>query len=99
MLIFKENLLFQVDQDYFKISTNGEFGDANIKYLHGENINTTVTSMFSIPKLQDILKSSKFSNEAELHLGDDMPLRLTLKLNTGDGELRYLLAPRIELDD
>ena len=99
MSIFSDKLQFLINENYLHIRSDGEFGDTNTEYLHGENILTTACSTFGIDKLTDILRSSKFSNEMELELGDDMPLKLTLKLPTGDGILQYLLAPRIEEQD
>ena len=41
----------------------------------------------------------KFSEEAEIGLGTDMPLKLTLNMVTGAGKLSFLLAPRLESDE
>ena len=79
--------------------TDGEFGDASVKYLHGENINTQEKSLFSLDKIREMLKADKFSEEAEIGLGTDMPLKLTLNMVTGDGKLSFLLAPRLESDE
>lgn len=93
---YDEKLMFTVDENYFKITTEGQMGSAEVEYLHGENILEVVKSQFSIPKLLEILKASKFSNECKLGIGTDMPLILRLELVTGDGFIEYLLAPRIE---
>ena len=98
MKIFSDKIIFQVDKDYLKLSTEGTFGDGTIQYIHGEPILNTCQVMFNIKKLSDIMKASKFSKEASLGLGDDLPLKITLELETGDGKLEYLLAPRIEAD-
>lgn len=95
---YDEKLTFIVDEDYFKIMTEGQMGSAEIEYLHGENISEVVKSHFSIPKLLEILKASKFSEECKLGIGDDMPLILRLELVTGDGFIQYLLAPRLETE-
>ena len=94
MDMYSEVLTFTLDEDYFIISTEGQNGNAEIKYLHGENVNDVVRSNFSIEKLQDILKANKFTEECIL-IGDDMPLQLVMNLVTGDGKLEYLLAPRL----
>ena len=47
----------------------------------------------------EMLKADKFSEEAEISLGTDMPLSLTLNMVTGDGKLSFLLAPRLETDE
>jgi len=98
MNLFSDKILFTVDQDYLKIHTQGTFGDGEVKYLHGENIRETCQAMFNTEKLSDIMKASKFSKEATLYLGDDMPIKIDFELITGDGKLSYLLAPRLETD-
>lgn len=96
MALFSEKLYFMIDEDYFKVVTDGEFGDAEVKYLHGETVTEFVKSCFSIPKLQEMFKASKFSEFCEINLGNDIPLILKFKLLSDDGELRFLLAPRLE---
>lgn len=46
-----------------------------------------------------MLKADKFSETAIINLGDDMPLKLTLKMASNEGELSFLLAPRIEAEE
>ena len=97
--IFSDKISLQVDEDYFIASADGDFGDASIKYLHGENIQEHAKSLFSLDKISEMLKADKFSDEAEISLGNDMPLSLSLSMPTGDGKLSFLLAPRLEQDD
>lgn len=99
MTIFSDKIDFLVDEDYLRIRGDGQMGDGEIQYIHGENISQVIKSCFSIPKLQDIFKASKFSEESEIHLGDDMPIKVDFNLVTGDGKLSYLLAPRLETED
>lgn len=100
MKLFSEKLYFILDNEMFTVSTDGEFGDATFQYLHGEEgIEGEFKSCFSIPKLDDIFQASKFSDIVEISLGLDKPLNLRFELVTGDGELRYLLAPRLEQED
>lgn len=99
MDLFSDKLTFQIDQDYFTIKTDGEFGDADIKYLHGENIRQMAESIFSIEKLVDMMKSSKFSDNCIIELGEQMPLKLTMNLPADQGYLSFLLAPRIEQEE
>lgn len=98
MEFFSDKLTFMIDENYFKVSADGQKGDGEIEYLHGENILEVVKSMYSIPKLQEIMKAEKFSKECSLEVGEDMPLRITFTLPTDDGKLEYLLAPRLEQD-
>ena len=99
MDIFSDKITLMVDQENFYASAEGEFGDANIEYLHGEKIDTKAKSIFSLEKIREMLKADKFSEIATIGLGDDMPLTLTFKRVADDGELSFLLAPRIESED
>ncbi len=97
--IFSDKIYLQVDEDKFIASANGEFGDASVEYIHGERIDESVKSAFSLDKIREMLKADKFSDIAEISLGTDMPLSLTLKMISGDGKLSFLLAPRLEAEE
>ncbi|MDR2874085.1 MAG: proliferating cell nuclear antigen (pcna) [Methanobrevibacter sp.] len=97
--IFSDKIVFGVDSAKFEISASGEFGDAKIEYIHGEKIDQTVKSTFSLDKIREILKADKFSDKTTIKLGENMPLTLKLKMPTDDGELSFLLAPRFEEEE
>lgn len=97
--IFSDKIILMVNNEIFKAAAEGEFGDANIEYIHGEKIDTEVKSVFSLEKIREMLKADKFSDVATISLGNDMPLTLSLKMISGEGELTFLLAPRIESDE
>lgn len=99
MTLFNENLQFLIDEDYFKIISTGDLGDVNIDYLHGEHITEVVRASYTIKKLDDIFRASKFSKECMISLGDAMPLTVTFELPTRDGRLSFMLAPRIQEDE
>ena len=98
MELFGDVITYRIDKDYFIAESNGEFGDSSFKYIHGEDIQEEVQSKYSIDKLKDILTASRFSPICEVLLGNDMPLILKFELETMDGELRFLLAPRLDED-
>lgn len=98
MMIFSDKLRLLIDENYLKIISEGEFGDVDIKYLHGENVLEVAQSIYNIDKLKYIFKASKFSKECSIDLGNDMPVTITFELPAGDGKLKYLLAPRLETD-
>ena len=50
-------------------------------------------------KIREMLKADKFTEVATVCIGDDMPLTLKLVMDSGEGELSFLLAPRLEADD
>jgi len=97
--IFSDKITFRVDEDRFMASAEGEFGDAEIEYLHSEKISKPARSVYSLDKIKEMLKADKFSETAIINLGDDMPLKLTLKMASNEGELSFLLAPRIEAEE
>ena len=99
MDLFSDKITLMVDSEKFRASAEGEFGDANIEYIHGEKIDTEAKSVFSLEKIREMLKADKFSEMAIINLGTDIPLYLTLRRVDGAGELRFLLAPRIESED
>ncbi len=96
MALFSEKVYFMVDGDYFKAIADGEFGDAEVKYIHDGDVNESVKACYNVPKLQEMFKASKFSDIVEVALGTDMPLTLKFKLVSDDGEMSFLLAPRLE---
>jgi proliferating cell nuclear antigen len=97
--IVSDKIALQVDEDKFKASAEGDFGDAQIEYLHGEKIQETAKSVFSLEKVKEMMKADKFSETAQIKLGNDMPLNLYLKMASDEGELSFLLAPRIESEE
>lgn len=97
--IFSDTITFKVDPEKFSASAEGDFGDASIDYFHGEEISETATSSFSLDRVSEMLKADKFSDVAMIGLGNDLPLSLTLKMVTGDGELVFFLAPRLDSED
>lgn len=72
--------------------------DVYVEYIHDEKIADNVKSLFVIKYLKEMLKAEKFSNNGIVCLGDDMPLSLIYSLPHDEGELTFILAPRIEED-
>jgi len=99
MELFSKHCKFSVDQDYFIVSCDGEFGDTNVKYLHGENVNEYVESKLSLDKLKDIFRASKISEECIINIGNNMPVGVEFHLISGDGCMKFLLAPRLDVED
>jgi len=97
--IVSDKIALQVDEDKFKASAEGDFGDDKIEYLHGEKIQENAKSVFSLEKVKEMMKADKFSETAQIKLGNDMPLNLYLKMASDEGELSFLLAPRIESEE
>lgn len=95
MELFGETIKFTVDENYFQATSTGEFGDGEVKYLHGEHINEVVSSTFNIAKIKDMLKARKLNKEITIWLGEDLPLILRFTIGLNEGYLEFLLAPRL----
>lgn len=95
MELFSDKIIFTVDEDYLICTGNNELGDSTVKYLHGEQVKEVVQSMFNIDKIKDMMKAKKLANTVSLGLGEDMPLILKFNISNGEGELSFLLAPRL----
>lgn len=94
--IVADRVEFNINQDVLKLKAVGEFADAEVEYLHGEKVLETVKAVFAIENIKEMLKAEKFADNTYIALGNDMPLTLTLELLNEEGELSFLLAPRIE---
>lgn len=97
--VFGDKITINIDENYIMFNNNGEFGDTEMKYLHGQNILEHGCSVFSLEKLKDIMKASKVSDMMDLYLGTDTPLTLNFEIGNDDGKLSFLLAPRIEEEE
>ena len=53
-------------------------------------------SLFSLDYLVSVVKSAGKANEVTIELGKDFPAMIKFKIADGNGEVNYLLAPRIE---
>lgn len=96
--IVADKAAFEVTDDKLIINGEGEFGDSNIEYLHGERVNEHVKSFFSLEKVKEMLKAEKFSENVKLKLGNDKPLIMTMEDGYED-VLSFILAPRIEMEE
>ena len=99
MSLFSKYCKWSVDEDYFIVSCDGELGDSTVKYLHGEQVQEYVESKLSLDKIKDIFRASKISEEAIIRLGNDIPIAVEFHLITGDGCIKFLLAPRLSAED
>ena len=55
-------------------------------------------SLFSLDYLKDMGKVMSRTDEVEIHIGVDHPVKFSFNIAGGNGHVEYLLAPRIEAD-
>ncbi|RAP48553.1 MAG: proliferating cell nuclear antigen (pcna) [Methanosphaera sp. rholeuAM74] len=94
--IVADRVAIAADEDNLTLTAVGDFSDAEVEYLHGEKVTENVKSVFAIENIKEMLKAEKFADKTFISLGNDMPLTLSLVLLNDEGELTFLLAPRIE---
>ncbi len=57
-----------------------------------------VRSLFPLDYFSNMVKAISTAPNVTLYLGTDYPVRMEFKIAAGKGEVKYLLAPRIESD-
>ncbi len=55
-------------------------------------------SLFSLDYLKDLGRVMSKSDQVEIHIGMDHPVKFAFSIADGKGNVEYLLAPRIEAD-
>ena len=58
----------------------------------------TVRSLFPLDYFSNMVKAISSAQTVRLYLGNDYPVKMEFKVAGGKGEVKYLLAPRIESD-
>lgn len=96
--IVSDKIMLSVDKDRFVAKAEGELGDVQVRYLHGETIHEPARSIFSLNKFKEMLKADKFTDSAIIQLGNDMPLTLTFE-DFYNNVLNFILAPRVETEE
>lgn len=71
-----------------------EFGKGEINFI----TMVEARSLFSLDYLKDMGKVMSRSEEVEIHIGIDHPVKFSFNIANGNGHVEYLLAPRIEAD-
>jgi proliferating cell nuclear antigen len=60
---------------------------------------SSVRSLFPLEYFANMLRAVSAGVAVTMHLGNDYPVKVEFKIAGGKGEVRYLLAPRIESGD
>jgi proliferating cell nuclear antigen len=93
--------------DGFEIVSEGDTDTVSHKVpkelLEELSAKETVRSLFPLDYFSNMVKAIPFGSPTEkatvrLYLGSDYPVKMEFKIAGGKGEVKYLLAPRIESD-
>jgi proliferating cell nuclear antigen len=97
-----ENVRFEVGEEGFFMRAEGDGKSAELKLEKGSaalpklKLERPCSSMFNVKYLSDMLKAADPKEPVAVSLGQDLPLRLDLRIAGGRGSLSFILAPRIE---
>lgn len=89
-------------EDGFQLVAEGEMDQVDLDLekssLKELNVDERAKSLFSLDYLDNMLQAAKASEFVTLRMGTDYPVKVTFQIAQGNGDVQYLLAPRIESD-
>ncbi len=98
-----DHIALVASPDSFEMTCEGDMDQVNWKKAKKdmESLDTpsSVRSLFPLEYFSNMLRAVPTGNPVTMHLGNDYPVRVEFKIAGGKGEVRYLLAPRIESGD
>ena len=96
-----DHIALSADPDGFELSAKGDTDTVTLKIPKSQLVSLKckepVRSLFSLDYFSDMVKAAK-SDEMKLYIGNDYPVKMIFYIAEGNGEVSYLLAPRIESD-
>ncbi len=99
--IVAESVTLRCEPEKFTIDAQGDQSNAKIELKSGDKVKikstvkADVKAKYSIEYLKKMITGSKLSDNAELHMSQDYPLKLEYKV-IDRLQLSFILAPRIE---
>jgi proliferating cell nuclear antigen len=96
-----DHMSMGVDGDIFYLEAEGDSDRMRLDILKDQLISlepADARSLFSLEYLSDMIKSAGKANEVTIELGKDFPVKISFQIAEGNGDVGYLLAPRIESD-
>jgi len=98
-----DHIALVASPDAFEMTCEGDMDQVNWKKAKKdmESLETpsSVRSLFPLEYFSNMLRAVPTGNPVTMYLGNDYPVRVEFKIASGKGEVRYLLAPRIESGD
>lgn len=95
-----DHVALHATKDGFELSAEGDMDSVNLtldkQTLLEMTVDEEARSLFSLDYFSNMVKVAKSAGTVEVRLGNDYPVRLKFEFANGEGEVTYLLAPRIE---
>lgn len=86
--------------DGFELVSEGDTDSVNLKLskdlLAELKCKENVKSLFSLDYFSNMVKSASSAEAITMNLGTDFPVKIEFSIASDNGEVNYLLAPRIE---
>ena len=89
------------DDETFYVDAEGDTDDVHLELTRDDLIDLTAggaRSLFSLDYLQDMNKAIPSDAEVSMELGEEFPVKLHFDIAEGNGNVTYMLAPRIQSD-
>ncbi len=87
------------DAEAFYVTAEGDTDDVHLELDAGDLIDLVVgpaTSLFSLDYLKDMNRAIPADAEVTMELGEEFPIKLHFDIADGQGQVTYMLAPRIQ---
>jgi proliferating cell nuclear antigen len=98
-----DHIALTASPDAFEMTCEGDMDQVNWKKAKKDmevlETPSSVRSLFPLEYFSNMLRAVPSGSQVTMHLGNDYPVRVEFKIAGGKGEVRYLLAPRIESGD
>jgi proliferating cell nuclear antigen len=98
-----DHISLRVDEDdeTFHIEAEGDTDDVDLTLTRADLISLSAgpaSSLFSLDYLKDMNKAIPKDAEVTVELGEEFPVKLHYQIAEGQGQITYMLAPRIQSD-
>src|SRR5213594_576145 len=95
-----DHIALIVNPDGFEIVSEGDTDSASLKLpkdmLDELVCKEKVRSLFPLDYFSNMIKAIGSAQTVTMHMGNDYPVRMEFDIAGGKGQVKYLLAPRIE---
>jgi len=97
-----DHIALSADQDSFELFCEGDTDSVSLKLDRSKLVSITATSkvrsLFPLDYFSNLVKAIPSDTVVKISLGNDYPVKLSFSFANGNGNVGYLLAPRIEND-
>lgn len=102
--LVNDNIRFELEEGSFLMGIESDTGSAEMELSEGDEglqelkAEESTEAMYNIGYLDDMIKAASSNDIVEINHGRDLPIQMIFKIASGEGRLKFLLAPRIEAE-